>query len=296
VVLESKPAVDFAGESDDEFAELAREARRERQQKELLAEQFTTSDVNGISSAIAPGGASNINSAPDPVVQVLIDSPISDTNPLIVHRKLSQRLQEVRHAWCQKQGFSDARIREVFFIHRMRKVYDATTCRSLGLSVDVFGNIVMKGAEDKEGADKVHLQAVTEREFDAMKAEREAEAKRRRGELPAEEEPGLDDEVAAVEEEEVRIRLVLKAKGRRDFKLIVKPVFLPPVHLLHPADTFVYQHTAFSKIVSAYCKSMDIDTGQDIFAEFDGDRLDPHDVVQNTEISDLDVLNIHIGS
>lgn len=229
VVVQAE-TIEVAEASDDEFAELARKARREREQKELQEKQRNTPDLGTNSRDPLNGSidSSNINQAsqpPDPVVQILIDSPIPDTNPLIVHRKLSQRLQEIRRAWCQKQGFSDARTKEVFFIHRLRKVFDATTCRSLGLSVDVFGNIVMKGAEEKHGADKVHLQAVTEKEFEALKAARELEARRRRGELSWEEEEEM--QAGIVEEAtqaETKIRLILKAKGRKDFKLIVKPV------------------------------------------------------------------------
>lgn len=248
-IIEAEP-VEIAEDSDDEFAELARKARRERHQKEILDRKSHTPDLGAhakspLNGSLASHQTHQRSPPLDPVVQILIDSPIPDTNPLIVHRKLSQRLQEIRHVWCQKQGFSDAKTRDVFFIHRMRKVYDATTCRSLGLGVDVFGNIVMKGAEEREGADKVLLQAVTEKEFETMKAERELEAKRRRGEIPREyqeEQGGVEEEAP---QEEVKIRLVLKAKGRKDFKIIVKPVsppFLLEVHSYRSTKTYSPAH------------------------------------------------------
>jgi hypothetical protein len=36
--------------------------------------------------------------------------------------------------------------------------------------------------------------------------------------------------------------------------------------------------------------------GSTITLDFDGDRLDPEDQVQSTEISELDVVDVHISS
>ena len=88
----------------------------------------------------------------------------------------------------------------------------------------------MKGADGKDGVDKVHLEAVTEEIFGEMKLEKEIEAKRRSGELPPEEDAsaGAAEEAAAIQEKSATIKLILRAKGREDFKLIVKPVSASP--------------------------------------------------------------------
>ena len=226
-------------ESDEEFAELKQRARLQREQKKLQDRHSGTPDVAphspspGIGTTSADRGQRSLPTPPpDPIVQFLISSRIPNTNPLIVQRKLSQRTEEIRKAWCRKQGFLEEMWNDVFFIHRMRRIYDVTTCRSLGLEVDAFGNLTMKGAEGKEGVEKVHLEAVTEEIFQEMKDEREQESKRRSGELPPED----STEAGAAEEEHPKeesfIRLTMKGKGKEDFKLKVKPVS-PPMTAVH---------------------------------------------------------------
>lgn len=110
------------------------------------------------------------------------------------------------------------------------RVYDVTTCRSLGLEVDSFGNLTFKGGEGEEDVDKVHLEAVTEETFRQKKLEKAEDSQKRNGESSAhaEDEAELQSTEPAKEE---FIRLLLKAKGEEDFKLKVKAVrhyFIPP--------------------------------------------------------------------
>lgn len=221
-------------ESDEEFAELARRARLQRQQIKLQDRKSGTPDVparspSPIMDGTDTGQRSLPTPPPDPIVQLFISSPIPNTNPLIVHRKLSQRMEEIRKAWCKKQQFSEEASNDVFLIHRMRRIYDVTTCRSLGLDVDAFGNLTMRGAEGKEGVEKVHVEAVTEAIFQQMKFDKAQESKRQSGEKAAElsDEPGAPKEGGGADQdtkEESLIKLTLKAKGREDLKLRVKPV------------------------------------------------------------------------
>ena len=221
-------------ESDDEFAELARRARQKRLQKEEHAKKSATPDVPAYShspgvGAVDTGQGGLPTPPPDPTIQLFISSRIPGTAPLIVHRKLSQRIQEIRHVWCTKQGFSKEKLDEIFFVHRMRRVYDVTTCKSLGLEADALGNVTMKGAEGKEGVEKVHLEAVTDDIFQQMKADQANERRKRSGNVTGEEDAqaGAEGDAATAtqqQKDESLIRLTLKAKGRDDFKLKVKPV------------------------------------------------------------------------
>ena len=216
------PVDEVREDSDDEFAELARKARQQRQQTNNRSSHTPIPGVASPSPGLGSSHNTNHNRPPDPTIQLLITSPLPGTNPLIVHRKLSQRTAEIRHAWCQKQGFSKEYAEGVFFVHRTRRVYDVTTCRSLGLNVDEFGNVTMRGAEGKEDVDKVHLEAVTEDVFQQMKEAKEREAQGQDGEAPAEGE--MEENAPAAANQESLIRLVLKAKGQNDFKLKVKAV------------------------------------------------------------------------
>lgn len=217
-------------ESDEEFAELRRKARLLREQNGHNRHSGNA-DAAARTSSSASGAQDHRNRPPisedEPVVQLFIQSRIPDTKELLVYRKLSQRLEEVRKNWCKKQNFPPDFWPNVFFIHRMRRLYDVTTCKSLGLEVDAFGNLTMKGAEGKEGVDKVHLQAVTQEIYDALLAERDLEAKQRSGELPAEDQAhaGADGEDAS--NEDPYIRVVMVAKNSEDLKLRIKPVSCP---------------------------------------------------------------------
>ena len=219
-------------ESDDGFAELRRKARLQREQKEHNARYSGTSDAAARTSSSGGGAQDHSNyKAPalavEPPVQLFIQTLIPNTKELLVHRKLSQPLEQVRKAWCSKQSFPPEFWPNVFLIHRMRRLYDVTLCKSLGLELDAFGNLTMKGAEGKEGVAKVHLQAVTQEIYDELLAERDLEAKRRSGELPPENQrdDGAEDEDASKDESQIRITMV--AKNSEDFKLIVKPVNCP---------------------------------------------------------------------
>jgi hypothetical protein len=218
-------------ESDEEFAELRRKARLQREQSGHNNRHPGNADAATRTSSSVGGAQDHSNKPPiledEPVVQLFIQSRIPDTKELLVYRKLSQRLEEVRKNWCKKQNFPPEFSPHVFFIHRMRRCYDVTTCKSLGLEVDAFGNLTMKGAEGKEGVEKVHLQAVTQEIYDALLAERDLEAKQRSGELPADDQADAGAEGEDASSEDLYIRVVLVAKNSEDLKLRIKPVSRP---------------------------------------------------------------------
>jgi hypothetical protein len=219
---------DEESESDEEFAELKRRARLQRQERELYTRRSGASDTHARSSGAGAEDTSDyrLPTPPDePVVQFFITSPIPNTKDLIVQRKLSQGLQDVRKAWCKKQNLPPETWPNVFFIHRTRRLYDVNTCKSIGLEVDAFGSLTMKGADGKEGVEKVHLQAVTQEIFGAILAEKDRDAKQRSGELPLEEQSDAGAADDALKPEPI-IRVTLVAKGQEDLKLKLKPVCL----------------------------------------------------------------------
>jgi len=227
-----KPAEeDLDEESDEELAALARQARAQRLQR--LDKASSTPDP-GVKSPIprsggaATGyGASAPSHDPDPAIQLFISSPIPNTRPIVIVRRMSQRLQEVRVGWCKKMEFEEDFIEKVFLIHRMRRYYDMTTVKSLGLNVEFDGSVTLKGAEGKDGVDQLHLEAVTQDLFNKMKAEQEKETLKRSGQWDPAAEAGAEEEAAAAakkQEDEALIRVVLRARNKADFKLKVKPV------------------------------------------------------------------------
>ncbi|KAK1823118.1 hypothetical protein LTR12_002421 [Friedmanniomyces endolithicus] len=243
-------------DSDDEFAELARAARARAKLREESVKKSQTPGVNSPTPGQQVASLSRARSPTpqplDPHVSLLITSRIDGTKPLMVIRKLSQRLQEIRHVWCERQGFSKEFAEGVYLIHRMRRVFDVTTCRSLGLDVDAEGNVTMK--------------------------ERDREERIRQGLDEAEEEDAQAGAAEAVAQPvEPIVRILLISKERKDpFKLKVKP------------------STTVAKIMAACKPQFDLAEGQSIYLDFDGERLHPDQTVQDTEITDMDRIDVHV--
>lgn len=228
-------------ESDAELAEIKRNARAKRR----LEEQAEKDRQNATTTHGAYGSSHMDNypaPAPDPAVQLFVTSPIPGTKPLIVTRKLSQRLQEVKDAWCARQIFPpEFPTSSIFFTYRLRKLYNVTTCKSLGVKVDSEGKIIPDektwddDAETGVGGEhegKIHLEAVTEELWLKLK---EARRRGRNGssflnKASTDQASGDNTPMAAGEEaieKEPIIRITFKAKGFKDIKMKTKPVRLP---------------------------------------------------------------------
>ncbi|KAL8954048.1 MAG: hypothetical protein Q9222_000105 [Ikaeria aurantiellina] len=267
--------------SDDEFAELARKARELAEKKKALANGSTV-PPDPLSSIVKDqniGPESNRSNArpasniPDPTVSILITSRIPNTNPLIVNRKVSQRLKEVRLVWCQRQGFAPEFTTAVFLTWRGKRLFDVTSCKSLGVGVDANGKIVLKGQKDILGEEEgqLHMEAMTEElleDYQRMKRQESHVEEQRVTEMKAEQPPG--------EAPEAQVRIILKAPGHSDFKLIVKPI------------------TRMSRIVGAFRSDKKIDESREVFLSFDGDRLAAESQVQDTELNDMDYVDVYV--
>ncbi|KAL8706439.1 MAG: hypothetical protein Q9201_000494 [Fulgogasparrea decipioides] len=289
--------------SDDEFAELARQAREKARRKRLEA------DILNPSPDLRPSVPQDDHhtrtqiiheptpppAPPDPIVSILITSSIADTEPLIVNRKVSQRLKDVRLCWCQRQGFTEEFTTTVFLTWRGNRLFDVSTCRSLGIGVDSNGNIVTKGQKDVLGEEErqVHMVAMTEEILEEFQKSKRLVARE-----PDRRETGMPEQQPPTEEKkELQLRIILKAKGYTDFKLIVKPVstvfgsLKPTVTelLTEPSKT-----TNISRIVNAFKLDKNIDDGQEVFLSFDGNRLAPESQVSETELDDMDYIDVYI--
>ena len=213
--------------SDDEFAELARKAREKARRKRLEEDlaSATPDPPPSIENEYQQRSQSHHQPTPppptsDPVVQILITSQIANTEPLIVCRGLSQRLKDVRLAWCQRQGFKPEFIPTVFLTWKSKRLFDVTTCKSLGIVVNSTGEIP-KGQKDVIGGEEtqVHMEAMTVELF-----EKHQKAKRRGIDEDDEDEVAAKESASVAQKQEVQVKIILKAKGFEDFKLIVKPV------------------------------------------------------------------------
>lgn len=244
-------------DEEEEFPELVQKAReRERLRLAQIANTSQSfSDQNHLEESydvFATEPAKDI----DPPVEIFIRSEIEGTTPLRVKRKLSQRLQEARFAWCDRQipesvGIADLR-KSIFLTWKNKRLFDSTTCVALGSE-----------------SGKVYLEAWTEETFAI--AQKEEEAARKREELGESEE---EEEV--VPEKVVKIRLVMTAKD------------MEPVKIFAKNDTFI------SKLITAFRSGRNIPDEQEVSLWLDGDKLDPEDVVGDADLEDLDNIEVHI--
>lgn len=165
------------------------------------------------------------STAPTAIVQLLITSEIPETVPLFVKIKTDATIDKPRVAWCGRQKCLNARTQDIFLTWKNNKLFDTTTIARLGVRVDPNGYITVDGDSeiyDEHSVPKIHLKAWTEELFKQRKKEdeEEAAAKRKANEPP----PIEEEEVPEPVKETPKIRLILKGRGKADFKIVVKPV------------------------------------------------------------------------
>lgn len=213
----SNPLDDFDAEDDDpELAAVLASARERARAREAAAKKpaFITSTSDPSTQKKDDG----------PIVELFVTSEIPNTKPLCIKARANHTLGKIRLAWCGKQGFSDEETKEIFLTWKNLEVVDSTKITRLGIQVDEHGGVTMENAPglyDENNPPKIHIEAWTEETFEAHKREEaEKKAAARKGEVVEEEvvsEPEPEPEVT-------KIRLILKAKSKQDFKIAVKPV------------------------------------------------------------------------
>ena len=220
--------------SDDEFEDLARavreRARRKRLQDDIApSPQLRSPSVEEPFAIRSPSTHEPTPPPPDPmqdpVLQILITSRLASTTPLIVNRRTSQRLKDVRITWCNRQKFSSDMSSKVFLTWRGKRLFDVTTCKSLGIAANENGIVRFKGTEDMfcEDERQIHMEAMTDELFAEYKLE-----KQRKEDVEGKKEPAEDTGKKATQAKkkstEPEVRIIVKAKDFAEFKLIVRPV------------------------------------------------------------------------
>ena len=207
----------------------------------------------------------NDKPAQNTIVQILITSEIENTKALIVHRKMSQSLREVRLAWCKRQGFTEEMQSSVFLTWKGRRLFDVTTCKSLGFNItDIRSSMA------DEGTMRVHMEAVTEDLFTSKRQQQQLSRM-----LPTSESQP-DQQFADIEnkKQDVLIKVVLKCPGLVDY------------------GTRVSKKTQVSQIIASFKEAQRVPTEKQVYLLFDGDRLDPDSCLVDYDIADLDLVDV----
>ena len=216
-----------SSDSDAEIRALAAKARERRRLKEEEQQKSHNGDVEDSQTCPISQSPTSQNAAlpSDRVIEILITSVIPNTKPLIVQRRLSQRLKEVRLAWCERQTFSPDVTDTVFFTWRDRRLYDVTTCKNLQ-----FTGTRRKSHDsfyDNDEVTRVHLEAVTEEILAATKQNANSSKN-------FDKDKHNIDGKASEETKAEQLKVKVRAPGYEDHKLIVKPVC--KVHLIMGGD------------------------------------------------------------
>lgn len=200
----------------------------------------------------------------DPIVQIMISSEIENTKPLLIHRKMSQGLREVRLAWCNRQNFAPETRSSIYLTWKGRRLFDVTTCRSLGLSVGrppALPSIDDDPLAEQEEL-RIHLEAVT----DAPLTNRP----------PPSEDPSGQGAAPADDDQGEPLKLILRSPGFEDFKIKAR------------------QKTLVSRLISAFRDKQEIPMDRSITLVFDGDNLSPDSCLGDHDIDNLDLVDVLI--
>jgi len=198
-------------ESDPDIRELKRSIRERTRLRETNASASisVTDTVSKASSATQPIKPST-SSEPvfDPPISILITSSLPNARPLVVKRRWTQRLQEIREKYCE---FNNLPQNGIFFTWRNRKLFDVTTCRSLGIKVDDEGLPILRSNMDglTDDGSKIHIEAVNEEIFTENKRLAEQKYKSLYEPTAEEADPPIDE---PPREEKQQLRLLLKAR------------------------------------------------------------------------------------
>lgn len=217
----------------------------------------------------------------DVKVMIYIRTAIPDTNELIVNRWASQNLQQVKEAWCKRQGFDVATARKVFLTWRGNKLFNTTTLTHIlqTLKAEKKKSSLVNLDSDDEDSDpskgRIEVEAMTEDILIERKRLKEKEgwlADASTGDEKVSAEDGGEPQPP----QEPDIQLMLNSPGLESVLLKVRPT------------------TLVSKIMAGFKKIRGVEQGKNCWLIFDGERLDPDIRISDTEIEDGDAVDVQI--
>ncbi|GIK06803.1 hypothetical protein Aspvir_002455 [Aspergillus viridinutans] len=245
------------------------QSEMERESKSMSANERPDHPREARCQKKAPSAGISQYSGPrseDVTVQILITSPIDGTKPLIIHRKMSQSLRDVRLAWCNRQNLSTTLQASIYLTWKGRRLFDVTTCRSLGLDISETSN----GDEDIDKYPQVdgkplriHMEAVTDKLVGP-------DTQRLSPVL------GSQSKLNEGSDQKPLVRLVLKCPGFDKF------------------ETSVASNGPISQAITAFRLAERIPSERKIHLVFDGDRLNPNASFTDYDITDDDLVDVLI--
>ena len=228
----------------------------------------------------------------DPEIKILIQSEIPGAKSIIVKRKASQSLQQVKEFWCRKFDLSEAVSREVFLTWRGTRLFDSTTMRGIirGLKKDSYqkqrsvsvnlddddGGFDERTTKDPSGGN-IMLEAMTQEIYDRRAREKERH-QRQQAEEETEEDGAQADQPgpAAPDKDSGSIIIRLVAKNLEPMQLRVRP------------------HTTVGKIMRGFGATRKIEEEKTAWLIHEGERLEPDMTVEEVGFEDEEQVEVSI--
>ncbi|KIW01657.1 uncharacterized protein PV09_06842 [Verruconis gallopava] len=259
-------------DEDDEFAELAAAARARAKQQEVTLQSSATNTVSSGLDANLKSLATDTE--PNPTIDILVWSPLEGAKPLVVKRKWNQNFRDIRKAWLARQLDLASHIKkeDIYFTWRNKRVFDISSCKSIGVKLDAHGEAIIPSDQGRYRAidGKISLCATTDAQ-QKLEKEKAEEKHLRESEEAAEMETEPDQESRST-----GIRIILRSKGYPDQKLIVKP------------DTTV------ERLQGAFRTANKISETSNVVLVIDGDELTPDMTMEDAEVEDLNMIEVYV--
>lgn len=286
---EAISVLDDDAEEDEEYRQLIAEVKERTRQRQLEEQKRNAASVSSPNST----GADPSNSAP--VLEIFIEPDIDDTKAAVIKVSIEKRVKDVREAWCKHNNLSPGLSSNIIITWRGHVQYDFTTLKTmlriLDASFDNNNNLRTYGKDEWLTPDlsKVHVLATTKERH----AAREAEAKAAKAARPVEllDEDFPQESIENSQPKFVKIQMRNKEFGELKLKLYLVS--------FTTSGNFVYMLTVkqtdtFERAAGAFQRSQHVPEGKEIFLMVDGERLNPNDTVQDTDIEDDDVVEVYV--
>jgi Ubiquitin-2 like Rad60 SUMO-like len=213
------------------------------------------------------------------IVQILITTEIPNAKSLIVNRKVSQPMQQVRQVWCSRQNFNEDMTAKVIFTWRGKRLYDTTTSMRLLTVLKEERARQMGGLVDDEDEDpsngRIEIEAITKDMYEqnVLQKNREEVDGDGNGDAHLQDRQSHERSITPTKQE---FTIVMNAQGLEALRFKVRP------------------HTSIAKIMAAFKKMRKVDPEKTCWLVHDGDRLEPGLTVSETEIEDGDAVEVHV--
>ncbi|KAI1932676.1 hypothetical protein LOZ12_006748 [Ophidiomyces ophidiicola] len=192
------------------------------------------------------------------ISQIVLDNSCDESQSDEEFPELS--LGDVQKAWCEKQVLDPTVASTVFLTWQGKRLFDVTTCKSLGVLP------LAPGSSGEVGDLQVHMEAVTPEAFEDL-----------RNNVLKEQQ--LEDEVDTSLNMSIPDHIIcvtLRSTCCEEFRLKVATA------------------SQVCLIIQLFCDAMSIPSDKAIMLYFDGECLNPEDMIKNTEIADLDCIDVMI--